>query len=114
MSAWGWTPDSFAAVGTVGALAATAVVLTRDALARIRAQAEHLVVWIARGPSYDGTTEGLFIYVRNDSAFPFFDIDVEYDTGETVGITHSKSHDPVIAPGTQTQFGLDLVVSGTV
>ena len=62
MSTWGWTPESFAAVGTVGALAATAEVLVREAFARIRAQAERVVVWIDRRGFHDGEsrTEGCF------------------------------------------------------
>src|SRR5207244_2816473 len=94
--------------GTVGALAATAGVLMREAFARIRAQAERVVVWIDRGGFHDGEsrTEGLFLYLRNDSALPVLDIYVEYAGG-------SASY-PVIAPGTQIQQGLDVVVSVTV
>jgi hypothetical protein len=107
-SSWGWTPESFAAVGTVGALAATAGVLMREAFARVRAQAERVVVWIDRGLFHDGEsrTEGLFLYIRNDSALPITDIHVQYTGG--------SADYPVIAPGKEIQQGLDLVVPGTV
>jgi hypothetical protein len=76
MNTWGWTPESFSAVGTVGALAATAWLLVHEALARIRSQAERLVVWIDRmtSPPPDERDVGLFLYIRNDSTSPVVDI----------------------------------------
>jgi hypothetical protein len=53
MSEWGWTPDTFSAVGTVGALLATAWILVHEAVARTRQQAEKVLVWIDRMTSVE-------------------------------------------------------------
>jgi hypothetical protein len=92
-------------VGTVGALAATAWVLAHEALARTRAQAERVVVWVDR-MTREGKDVGLFLYIRNDSTSPIVAIHVDYSTG--------AADYPVIGPGQEIHQGLDRVVSGTV
>jgi hypothetical protein len=91
-----------------GALVATAWVLVHEALARTRAQAERVVVWIDRMTSLDPPARdmGLFLYIRNDSASPVVRVRVEYTTG--------SMELPVIAPGKEVHLGLDKVVSGAV
>lgn len=109
MLEWGWTPDSFSAVGTVGALVATAWLAIREALARVRTQAEQLVVWIARrtSPPPDERDIGLFLHVRNDSKGPILELRLAYENG-------SEGTYPVIAPGQELLLGLDRVVNGTL
>jgi hypothetical protein len=110
MSVWGWTPESFGAVGTVGALAATATVLLREALGRTRAQAEKLIVWIDRmdSPGPDSRDIGLFLHIKNDSTNPIHDIEARLADGK------STRFSPVIGPGVEQHHGLDVVVTGTV
>jgi hypothetical protein len=113
MSTWGWTPESFAAVGTVGALAATGAVLVRETFARIRAQAERVVVWIDWGDHHG--TQTLFLYMRNDSALPITDIHAEYTIPSATEAPWGGSiRAPVLAPGKETRWGLDVVVRGAV
>src|SRR5262249_2165839 len=112
MVEWGWNPDSFAAVGTVGALCATAWVVVQDALARYRKQAEQVVIWIDYKTS-DQRSLGLiaeseddwwsfvgelagqhvdaetFLCIRNESASPVMRVHVASLDGDI----------PVIAPG---------------
>ena len=108
MSEWGWTPDSFSAVGTVGALLAATWVLVHEALGRIRQQAERVVVWIDRMTSSGPPARdvGLFLFIRNDSASPVVRVHVEYANG-SVDL-------PVIAPGKEVHLGLESVINGTV
>jgi hypothetical protein len=108
MSAWGWTPESFGAVGTVGALAATATVLVQNALGRTRAQAEKLIVWMDRmsSPPPDSQDIGLFLFIKNDSTNPIHDIETQLES--------SSMFSPVIGPGAEEHWRLDEVVAGTV
>jgi hypothetical protein len=106
MLQWGWNPDSFAAVGTVGALCTSAWVILRDALLRHRKQAEHVVTWFARKTGSDQKDKGLFLYIRNKTTMPVYSVHVEYPKG---------SRDfPCIAPEETVEAGFDEVVKCTV
>lgn len=112
---WGTVPDWFAAVGTVGAFAATLAILAIDRRRSRRAPAEGLVLWTTRKfrSSPHGDKQSVTVHAYNTSAGPI-------PTANVVSIVEGNDHVnevlsadengfKEIAPGSKTEVEIDVM-----
>ena len=102
----------FAAIGTVGAFAATWVVLRRDQTDRRRRDANEawdsaLEVTITVGPVPSGTagsatTSVPLVTITNGGRRPIFDVAVTLSTGSEVSLGHQEW--PEVPPGSMVRY----------
>lgn len=112
---WGTVPDWFAAVGTVGAFAATLAILALDRRRSRRAPAEGLVLWTTR--KFQSTPRGdkrsVTVHAYNTSAGPIPTANVvsKVDGNDYVNEVLSADGDGFkeIAPGSKTAVEINIV-----
>jgi hypothetical protein len=101
LSAWGWTPDTFIAIGTVGTLATTTWLLAREANDRIRAQAKQVEAWtdwVYENPD-ERSDYRRFLFVHNASSNVIANVVVRYKGG-------SGENSNTMPPMKKIQYGL--------
>ncbi len=112
---WGTVPDWLAAVGTVGAFAATLVILALDRRRSRRAPAAGLVLWTTRRfrSTPHGDTQSVTVHAFNTSAGPIPTANVVSKAAGNDYVNEVLSADErgfkEIAPGSKTEVEIDVV-----
>jgi len=112
---WGTVPDWFAAVGTVGAFAATLVILSLDRRRSRRAPADGLVLWTTRTfqTTARGDKQSITVHAYNTSAGPVPTANVVSKVDGNDYVNEVLSADAggfkEIAPGSKTEVNIDVV-----